>query len=112
MTFDKKLTIAVLLGVLPLMAATIYSAVAIAGARRDGAGIDAFTMTAICMIAYGLSCLVLVPAIGVVADRSYRRKLALERRARTMTWLAASTLLLPPLVVNGLYYLLLKNSLM
>lgn len=105
-TFDKKLTIAVLLGTLPLLAATILCAMMIGAARRFGGGGDAIMMTMLCGLTYSFACLVLIPAIGAVIDRRYRRKLALERRARAMTWIAASALLLPPAAVNGLYYLL------
>jgi hypothetical protein len=105
-TFDKKLTIAVLLGTLPLLAVTILCAVMIGVARRFGGGADALMMAMLCALAYGFACLVLIPSIGVVIDRRYRRKLPFERRARVMTWIAGSTLLLPPVVVNSLYYLL------
>jgi hypothetical protein len=104
--FDKKLTIAVLIGTLPLLAATIWCAMLIGAARRYGGGADALMMAMLCAVTYGFACLVLIPSIGVVIDRRYRRKLPLERRARAITWLAALTLLLPPAAVNGLYYLL------
>jgi hypothetical protein len=105
-TFNKKLTIAVLFGTLPLLGATILSGLLISQARRGG-GVDAIALTLLCLFTYVFACLVLIPSIGVVMDRTYRRKLVLERRERVLTAIAAVALLLPPVLVNGLHYLLL-----
>jgi ABC-type amino acid transport system permease subunit len=105
-TFEKKLTIAVLFGTLPLLGATILSGLLISQARRGG-GVDAIALTMLCLFTYAIACLVLIPSIGVVMDRTYRRKLALERRERILTGVAAAALVLPPILVDGLHLLLL-----
>ncbi len=104
MTFDKKLTIAVLVGTVPLMAVTVLCTMMIIDARRYGGGGDAIMMTMLCSAAYAFACLVLIPAIGLVLDHTYRLKLPLARRPRIMTWFAAAVLVLPVFVVNMLYY--------
>ncbi len=106
MTFEKKLTIAVLIGTVPLMAVTVLCAMMIIAARRYGGGGDAIMMTMLCSAAYAFACLVLIPTIGLVLDNRYRLKLPLARRAKILTGFAAAALVLPVAAVNMLYYAL------
>ncbi len=106
MTFDKKLTIAVLFGSFPLVAVTLYCATTIAAARGHGGGGNVILMTMLCSFAYAFACLVLIPTIGLVLDRTYRLKLPLARRPRVLTGIAAAVLVLPLASVNALFYLL------
>jgi hypothetical protein len=106
LTFDKKLTIAVLLGTLPLAAVSILCGLMIAAARRYGGGADVIMLTLLCTVSYAFACLVLLPSIAVVIDRTWRRKLPLTRRPKILTAFSITVIALPVVAVNALFYLL------
>jgi hypothetical protein len=95
-----KLLVAMAIGVLPLLLAEALAIWVLTARHPQGAGLDALALLAFCLLSYGVACLVLIPALGVLAFFVRRQRLALSPALAATALLCLCALLLPPLYIN------------
>lgn len=96
----RNFLVAMLIGVLPLLAASALGVWVLTAHHPAGGGIDALALTALCLLTYGFACVVLIPALGALAFCVHRRRLRLSPALATAALVCLAALVLPLLYVN------------